>query len=141
MTDALTSYDLGRLAVPGLIFLGGMTYIAIDTVRIILMNRGFREVAPLLGFVEVVIFLLAVGKVLSGPLSLLNVFAYAAGWAVGTFIGMWMEGRLALGLVVARGQSRDTTPGASSRRSVTDSTGSRAWPPGALGSGSGSSSR
>lgn len=88
--------------VPLLVFLGGVAYIALDTVRILFIQRGYRLAAPLLGFLEVIVFLLAVGKVLSGPLSWVLVAAYAGGFAAGTWVGMWIEQRLAMGHVLAR---------------------------------------
>jgi len=84
-----------------LLFLGGVGYVALDTLRILLASRGRRVVAAVLGAVEVVVFLLAVSKVLSGPLEAANVIAYALGFGVGTFVGVWLEERLALGMVLA----------------------------------------
>lgn len=65
--------------------------------RIILTINGNRWWATFLGFIEVVIWALALGGMviyLSNPFAVL---AYAGGFAVGTLLGLIIEDRVALG--------------------------------------------
>lgn len=68
----------------------------------ILAVRGHRGVASMIGFVEVLIWLLAVGTALQHLDSWLHIVGYAAGFATGTYVGVWLEGRFALGTNVVR---------------------------------------
>lgn len=70
---------------------------SLGTVRIIMISRGNRLLAPLIGFFEVLIWLLAISRALatlSGPLSYV---IYAAGFAVGNYVGMLLEEKIAIG--------------------------------------------
>jgi uncharacterized protein YebE (UPF0316 family) len=54
----------------------------------------------LLGFVEVFIWITIVSQIVSHAHNLLAYLAYAAGFASGAFVGMYIENRLALGTQV-----------------------------------------
>jgi len=90
------------VGVPLLIFLARTVDVSLGTVRIILVARGHRGIAPLIGFVEILIWLLALSQVIQHLDRSLNFVAYAGGYAAGTYTGMWLEQRLALGLVAVR---------------------------------------
>jgi uncharacterized protein YebE (UPF0316 family) len=88
--------------IPGLIFLARICDCTIGTMRIIFIGRGHRFIAPFLGFFEVLIWLLAIRQIM---LNLTNSFyyvAYAGGYATGTFVGMTIEARLAMGTMLIR---------------------------------------
>jgi uncharacterized protein YebE (UPF0316 family) len=70
---------------------------SMDTIRILVMMRGRKLVAWLLGFTQSVIFILTLGRVINDLDNLLNIFVYAAGFASGNVFGIWLEGRLAFG--------------------------------------------
>lgn len=90
------------LGVPLLIFFARTTDVALGTVRIILVARGHRNVAPLVGFVEILVWLVALSQVMQHLDRPVNYLSFGAGFATGTYVGMWLEGKLALGLVVVR---------------------------------------
>jgi uncharacterized protein YebE (UPF0316 family) len=73
--------------------------IALDTVRMLFVVRGERFLAAVIGFVETLLFLVAIGKVIQDLTNIPNVLAYCVGFAVGTWVGMVIEERLALGYV------------------------------------------
>jgi uncharacterized protein YebE (UPF0316 family) len=75
------------------------------------MVRGRRALAALIGFVEVLIWLLAVGSALQHLGSLYHVVGYAAGFAAGTYVGIVAENALALGTVVVRAIVPDDAEG------------------------------
>lgn len=72
--------------------------VSMGTVRILMAVRGRRVLAALIGFFEVTIFLVAISQVVTNIQNWWNVLGYAGGFAVGTFVGMTIENKLALGL-------------------------------------------
>ena len=73
--------------------------VSLGTVRVIMISRGRRKIAPLLGFVEVTIWVLAISQVITNLDNPINILGYSAGFAAGTLVGMWIEDKLALGHV------------------------------------------
>lgn len=84
---------------PLLIFSARVVDVTIGTLRIIFLSRGLRRLAPVCGFVEVLIWLMAISQIMQNLDSWLNYVAYAGGFAMGNFIGMTIEGKLAMGLM------------------------------------------
>jgi uncharacterized protein YebE (UPF0316 family) len=70
-----------------------------DTLRMLFVVRGRKGIAWILGFVQSVIFVIAITSVLQHLDNPLNVIGYAAGFATGNVVGMWIEERLAIGHV------------------------------------------
>jgi uncharacterized protein YebE (UPF0316 family) len=70
-----------------------------DTLRVLVVLRGRKGIAWVLGFFQALIFVLAIGSVLSNLDNPLNVLGYAAGFATGNVVGMLIEERLAIGHV------------------------------------------
>jgi uncharacterized protein YebE (UPF0316 family) len=90
------------VVVPAFIFFARICDVTIGTMRIIFVSRGMKMVAPALGFVEVFIWIIAVGQIFQNLTNPLNYFAYAAGFATGNYVGMLVEERLAMGLALIR---------------------------------------
>ncbi len=87
-------------------WLAGLTIFALrvgdmslDTLRMLFVVRGRKGIAWGLGFVQSIIFVLAITSVLSHLDNPLNVVGYAAGFATGNVVGMWIEEWLAIGHV------------------------------------------
>lgn len=70
---------------------------ALDTIRVLFVMRGRRLLAWILGFLQALIFVVAISSVLANLDNPLNVIGYAAGFATGVVIGMIIEERLAIG--------------------------------------------
>lgn len=87
---------------PLLIFLARVIDVTLGTLRIIFTSRGQRNLAPLLGFIEVFIWVAALAQLVKSTQNVVAYFAYAAGFAAGNYVGMWIEGKLALGTVTVR---------------------------------------
>lgn len=83
---------------PLIIFVMRVGDVSLGTLRVRLITRGSRVLAPLISFVEILIWLLAAGAALQNLTSPLHMVAYAGGFAGGTAIGVWLEEKLALGL-------------------------------------------
>jgi uncharacterized protein YebE (UPF0316 family) len=87
---------------PLVIFALRIVDVSLATVRMLLSVRGYKRLVPLIGFFEVLVWITAVGqavKFLDSPLHLLG---YAAGFAAGAAVGLWIEEKLALGLSALR---------------------------------------
>jgi len=87
---------------PLLIFCLRVTDVSLATMRVLLMVRNAKLVVPLIGFFEVSIWVVAVSAVVQNLTSPLHVIGYAGGFATGTFVGMLIEERLAMGLATVR---------------------------------------
>lgn len=92
---------------PLFIFCARIVDVSLGTIRTILVIRGVRTAAVLLGFVEISIWVCAVSSVVRRLDHPLNILAYAGGFATGNWVGMWLEGKLAIGHQVVRMISRD----------------------------------
>lgn len=87
---------------PILIFLARISDQTIGTVRLIFLGKGFKHLAPFLGFFEVIIWLVTVGQIMQHLDNVLAYVAYGGGFAMGNYIGMIIEERLSLGNVMIR---------------------------------------
>ncbi len=87
---------------PLLIALARVIDVSIGTVRLIFVSRGLRGLAPLLGFFEVLIWLLAIGQIMQNLTNWVCYLAYAGGFALGNWTGMILEEKLAVGTVGIR---------------------------------------
>ena len=87
---------------PLLVFLARVTDVTLGTMRIIFLSRGKKLIAPLLGFVEVFIWITVVSQIVGGAHNYIAYLAYAAGFAVGNYFGMVIEEKLAIGTLVVR---------------------------------------
>jgi len=83
--------------------------VSMGTIRAILVVRNISKWAALVGFFEVTVWVLAVGKVVAGIDNFWSVIAYSGGFASGTLLGLWIEGKLAFGFVEVMIISREKT--------------------------------
>ena len=87
---------------PILIFLSRICDVSIGTLRIIFISKGKKLLAPLLGFVEISIWLLAFSQIMQNLNNIVCFIAYAAGFSMGNFVGVLIEEKLALGTLIVR---------------------------------------
>lgn len=87
---------------PFLIFTARIIDVTLDTLRIIFISRGNKVVAPILGFFEVLIWLIAITRIMQNLDNWTTYIAYAAGFAVGNYVGLYFEEKLAIGIQVIR---------------------------------------
>ena len=100
MHDLIQSPIFTLVVVPLLICLARIIDVSLGTLRIILVSRGMKAVAPILGFFEIMLWLLAIGQVMQNLTHVANYFAYALGFAIGNYVGITLEQKLAMGKVV-----------------------------------------
>ena len=87
---------------PILIFLLRVADVSLGTMRMLLIVRGHRVLAPVLGFFETLLWVFAVGLVVQHLASPMHVVGYAGGFAAGNYVGLLLEERLALGIATIR---------------------------------------
>lgn len=102
MQEFLSSEFFSWVVLPFLIVIARMIDVTLGTLRIIFVSRGDRLVAPILGFFEVLVWVVVMGQIMQNLSNPLTYFAYALGFAIGNYLGIKAEDRLAIGLLVIR---------------------------------------
>jgi uncharacterized protein YebE (UPF0316 family) len=82
------------------IFLLRICDMSMDTLRVLFVVRGKRLIVWILGFLQSLIFVIAISSVLTGERNYLNILGYATGFATGNIVGMIIEEKLAIGHVL-----------------------------------------
>jgi len=109
--EILNSDIVTYVVLPLFIFLARIIDVSLGTLRIIFVTKGMRSVAPLVGFFEVLIWLLAISRIMQNLDNWICYVAYAAGFASGNFVGMYIEERLAIGHEMIRVITRKDASG------------------------------
>ncbi len=84
------------------IFFARVVDVSLGTVRTMLVVRGHRFLSAGIGFVEILIWIVAASQVVRNLESWYLAVAYAGGFAVGNVVGIWLEGKLAIGTELVR---------------------------------------
>jgi uncharacterized protein YebE (UPF0316 family) len=101
--ESVVGSDVFRwIVLPLLIFLARVSDVSLGTIRIVFVSRGLKYLAPVVGFVEVIIWLLAIRVIMQNLNNFACYIAYGAGFAMGTFIGLKIEKRIAIGNSIIR---------------------------------------
>jgi len=103
MGDLLAnSWAYTWIVIPLLIFVARIFDVSLGTVRVIFVSRGLKYLAPVVGFFEIIIWLLAIGQIMKNLSNPACYIAYAGGFAMGNFVGIHIAEKLSLGLVMIR---------------------------------------
>lgn len=103
MSSFLLNFDwFAYVIVPLLIFFSRVVDVSLDTIRIVFISKGNKFLAPILGFFEVLIWLVAITRIMQNLDNVIYYIAYAGGFATGNYIGLIIEEKLALGLQMFR---------------------------------------
>jgi len=87
---------------PLLIFFARICDVSMETIRVIYISRGIKYLAPIIAFFEIVIWLLAMEVVMKDLANIANFVAFALGFAMGTYVGLVIEEKLSIGMVILR---------------------------------------
>jgi uncharacterized protein YebE (UPF0316 family) len=98
----LDSQLFAWVILPILIFCARIVDVSIGTLRILFIARNQKLIAPVLGFFESLLWLIATGQIFRHLDNAVCFVAYAGGFAMGNYIGMLIENRLAIGQLVVR---------------------------------------
>ena len=103
------------VALPLLILLARIVDVSLDTIRVIMVAKGYRNLAPFVGFFQALIWLITITRIMANLDNWFTYIGYAAGFGMGTYIGMILEGKLALGYelvrVITKREAEDLTEG------------------------------
>lgn len=103
--DFLSGIDtplFNYLILPLLIFLARITDQTIGTIRLIYAAKGFKYLAPVVGFFESFIWLTAISQIMKHLDNIYCYFAFAGGFAMGNFFGIYLEQKISVGVVLVR---------------------------------------
>ena len=97
-----------------LIFFSRICDVTLSTLRTILVVQGRKIPTAILGFFEVVIYIIILNTLMQSMDNIFNVIAYGLGFAAGNFVGISIEDRLALGyisvqIIVPQANERELT--------------------------------
>ncbi len=87
---------------PILIMLSRIMDQTLGSMRLIFLSKGEKLIAPLLGFFEVIIWLIAVAQIMQHLDNIMCYISYGLGFALGNYIGMVIEEKLSIGNVIIR---------------------------------------
>lgn len=90
------------IVLPLLIFLARIADVSIGTIRIVFLSKGKKSIPAILGFFEVLIWVTVIGKIMQNIDNVACYIAYAGGFAVGNYVGLFIEEKLAMGIVGIR---------------------------------------
>ncbi len=85
------------ILLPLIIFFARICDVSLGTLRIVFISKGKKNIAPILGFFEVFIWIVVISQILKTVDGLVCYVAYAGGYAAGNYIGMNIEERIAMG--------------------------------------------
>ena len=90
------------IILPCIIFFSRVCDVSLGTLRHVFISKGMRQIVPVLGFFEVLIWIVVVAQIMKNLNNIACYLAWAGGFATGTYVGLLIEERLALGLQVIR---------------------------------------
>ena len=102
MCTGIGAVILGAATLPLIILIARIVETSLETVRTIYINRGHANLAGWIGIAKTGIWLLSTGIVITNLGDYWNLFAYLAGYGIGTLLGMQIETMISLGHVIVR---------------------------------------
>ncbi len=99
MSEFITAYPW---TLPLIIFFGRILDVSLGTLRIVFVSKGAKNIAPIIGFVEIFIWIVVIAQVFAHADGFVAYFSYAAGYAAGTYIGLTVENKIGFGYVKVR---------------------------------------
>ena len=86
-----------QIAIPFLIFILRAADVSMSAIRIIFVTRGVRFLAALVGFFEMLIWLVGITQIMQNLNNPVNYIAFASGFSLGNFVGITIEKKIAIG--------------------------------------------
>ncbi|MCD4709449.1 MAG: DUF2179 domain-containing protein [Bacteroidales bacterium] len=90
------------VVLPILIMMARIVDVSLDTIRVIMVAKGYRNLAPFVGFFQSLIWLITITRIMANLDNWFTYLGYAMGFGLGTYVGMILEGKLALGYELVR---------------------------------------
>jgi uncharacterized protein YebE (UPF0316 family) len=99
MFDFLDTYPY---LLPIIIFFGRIVDVTLGTLRIIFVSKGEKYKAPIIGFFEVLIWIVVISEVFNRANDAIAYISYAGGYAAGNYVGILIEQKIAFGVILCR---------------------------------------
>ncbi len=90
------------VVLPLLIMMARVVDVSLDTIRVIMVAKGYRNLAPFVGFFQSLIWLITITRIMANLHNWFTYIGYATGFGLGTWVGMRLESKLALGYELVR---------------------------------------
>lgn len=87
---------------PLLIFIARICDVSLAMLRTVLASKGYKQIVPFIGFFEVLIWLAAISQIMNNLNNWVCYIAWAGGYATGSYIGLYIDKKIALGIQVIR---------------------------------------
>ena len=100
--EFIKTEEFTYIILPLVIFFLRVMDVSTGTTRIIFVSKGYRYLAPIIGLFEVLIWLIAVTRIMENLDNWVCYLAYAGGFATGNYVGMLLEEKLAIGHLLLR---------------------------------------
>jgi len=101
--DSLMGMELFKWVIlPLLIFLSRILDVSLGTMRIVFISKRLKFLASFLGFFEVLIWLVAINIIMQNLNNVIGYLAYGLGFAMGNYLGIYLEEKLAVGQAILR---------------------------------------
>lgn len=94
-----TFFEGDKPLIWAIIFFAKITEVSISTLRIILINKGQRNIGFLLAAIEITLWIVIVSNVIT-ELTLMKGLMYGFGFSVGVYLGSLIENKLAIGNIL-----------------------------------------
>ncbi len=99
----INNFDIySWIILPILIFFARVFDVSLGTIRIIFVSKGIKYLAPLVGFFEILIWLMAISQIMQNLSNVYYYLFYAGGFATGNLVGIILEAKLSIGTVAIR---------------------------------------
>ena len=84
------------------VFFGKNVELSLNSFRIIVVAKGYKNIAFVIAFIESAIWISTVAIIFKDLNNIFNILAYCLGMASGSYLGVILEKKLALGLCLIR---------------------------------------
>jgi len=102
MEQFLNSSLFSWFILPLIIVIARIVDVSLGTLRVIFTIKGYKYLAPVFGFFEVLIWLLVITRIIKEINNPICYIAYPLGFALGSYIGLIIESHLYIGCVLVR---------------------------------------
>ncbi|MDD2401823.1 MAG: DUF2179 domain-containing protein [Clostridia bacterium] len=84
------------------IFFARICDVSMTTMRTLMVVRGQRAYAAIIGFFEAIIYIVVLNKIFTNLDNPFNLLFYAAGFATGNYVGSYIEEKVAVGILTVQ---------------------------------------
>ncbi|NLC71869.1 MAG: DUF2179 domain-containing protein [Desulfuromonadaceae bacterium] len=95
-------FPMWMVIFPVLVFFARILDVSVATMRIIMVARGRKILAAVLGFMESLVWIVAVTQVMNNLDNWVTYVAFALGFGAGNYVGLMIEEKVAMGNLIIR---------------------------------------